>query len=115
MSLFTRMEAVTGIQALAGYAAILMKGRWKKEIVGSITHSTNNRMELQAVISGLLAIKSGSHVTVFSDSKYVVDAVNSGRLIEWQANGWRRIRTMEPVKNSDLWRYYHYSHRLRKQ
>ncbi len=89
-----------------GYAAILMKGRWKKEIVGSITHSTNNLMELQAVISGLLAIKSGSHVTVFSDSKYVVDAVNSGRLMEWQANGWRRIRTMEPVKNSDLWRYY---------
>ncbi len=89
-----------------GYAAILMKGRWKKEIVGSIPHSTNNRMELHAVISGLSEVKPGSHVTVFSDSLYVVDAVNSGRLMAWQSNGWRRIRTMEPVKNADLWRYY---------
>ena len=89
-----------------GYAAILMKGRWKKEIVGRTKHGTNNRMELQAVISGLSAIKPGSQVTVFCDSQYVVDAVNSGRLMIWKTNGWRRIRTMEPVKNKDLWKHY---------
>ena len=89
-----------------GYAAILKKGRWQKEIVGSTPHSSNNRMELQAVIAGLSAVRPGSHVTVYSDSQYVVDAVNAGRVELWQNNGWHRIRTLEPVKNRDLWRYY---------
>ena len=89
-----------------GWAAILKKGRWQKEIVGSTPHGSNNRMELQAVIAGLSAVRPGSHVTVYTDSGYVERAVNEGRLEQWQNNGWRRIRTMEPVKNQDLWRYY---------
>lgn len=88
------------------YAAILKKGSWKKEIIGSIPHSSNNRMELQAVISGLSAVKPCSNVKVYCDSQYVVDAVVEGRVTEWQNNGWRRIRTLEPIKNADLWRDY---------
>ena len=86
-----------------GYAAILKKGRFYREIVGSVPHGSNNRMELEAVIMGLEAVEPGSHVTVFSDSQYVVNAVNEGRLAEWQTNGWRRIRTLTPIRNADLW------------
>ena len=89
-----------------GYAAILKKGKFQKEIVGSVPHSSNNRMELMAVIKGLSKVKPNSKVTVFSDSQYVVNAINEGRVMTWQDNGWRRIRTMEPVKNADLWEYY---------
>ena len=89
-----------------GYAAILKCGRFHKEIVGSVPHSSNNRMELTAVIRGLSEVKPNSNVTVYTDSGYVERAVNEGRLSQWQNNGWRRIRTLEPVKNADLWRYY---------
>ena len=80
-----------------GIAVIIKKGRWYKEIVSSIPFSSNNRCELQAVIAGLTAVKVGSHVKVYSDSQYVVDAVNQGRLAHWQGNGWKRMlkgRTM---------------------
>ena len=89
-----------------GYAAILKKGKFQKEIVGSVPHSSNNRMELTAVIKGLSKVKPNSRVVVVSDSQYVCDAVNEGRVVIWQDNGWRRIRTLEPVRNADLWRYY---------
>ena len=84
----------------------MTKGRFYKEIVGSVPHGSNNRMELEAVIRGLEAVKLGSHVTVFSDSQYVVSAVNEGRLAAWQINGWRRIRSMAPVRNADLWKVF---------
>lgn len=86
-----------------GYAAILKKGRFYKEITGSVPHGSNNRMELLAIIKGLSEVKKSSTVTVFTDSAYVESAVNEGRLSQWQNNGWRRIRTLEPVKNADLW------------
>ena len=89
-----------------GYAAIILKGGFRKEIVGNIPNATINRMELLAVVKGLSAVKPGSIVKVFTDSAYVERAVNEGRLAIWQNNGWLRIRTMEPVKNADLWRYY---------
>ena len=87
-----------------GFAAIMTKGRFYKEIVGNVPHGSNNRMELEAVIRGLEAVKLGSHVTVYSDSQYIVNAVNEGRLATWQSNGWRRIRTLTPVQNADLWK-----------
>ena len=86
-----------------GYAAIIKKGRYHKEIVGNVSHSTNNRMELMAVIKGLAEVKPCSCVTVFTDSAYVERAVNEGRLEEWKSNGWRRIRTGTPVLNKDQW------------
>ena len=88
----------------AGYAAIIKKGgHYYREIVGREPYSTNNRMELTAVIKGLSIVKPNSNVTVYSDSQYVVAAVNEGRLGQWQKNGWRRIRTGEPVQNRDQW------------
>ena len=87
-----------------GYAAIIRKGEWCKEISGAVPYSTNNRMELTAVIRGLSEIEKGSTVRVLTDSAYIERAVNEGRLAVWQENGWRRIRTLEPVRNADLWR-----------
>ena len=86
-----------------GFAAILKSNGFYREIVGNVSHSTNNRMELAAVIRGLSEVKPNSNVTVFCDSQYVVGVVNEGRLEQWQGNGWRRIRTGEPVKNADQW------------
>lgn len=84
-----------------GWAAIIQNGKFYKEIVGSVTHSTNNRMELTAVIKGLSEVKPHSKVTVFTDSAYVEQAFNSGRVQQWQANGWHRIRTGTEVMNRD--------------
>ena len=84
-----------------GYAAILKCGRFYREIVGSVQHSTNNRMELTAIIRGLSEVKPNSKVVVYTDSQYVEQAFNSGRVEQWQANGWRRIRTGAEVKNRD--------------
>ena len=85
-----------------GYAAILKCGRFYREIVGSVPNTTtNNRMELTAVIKGLSEVKPNSKVTVYTDSKYIEEAFNSGRVEQWQNNGWRRIRTGTEVKNKD--------------
>ena len=85
-----------------GYAAILKCGRFYREIVGSVPNTTtNNRMELTAVIKGLSEVKPNSKVTVYTDSQYIEEAFNSGRVEQWQNNGWRRIRTGTEVKNKD--------------
>ena len=84
-----------------GFCAIIRNGKESQTITGSVPFSTNNRMELAAVIEGLTAVPEGSAVTVFTDSGYIERAVNEGRLKEWQNNGWRRIKTGEPVKNAD--------------
>ncbi len=102
VSLFTD-GSCNGNPGPGGYAAILKKGRFHKEIVGKVPHSTNNRMELTAVIKGLSEVKPHSNVTVYTDSGYVERAVNEGRLEQWQHNGWRRIRTGTEVMNRDMW------------
>ena len=85
-----------------GYAAILKCGRFYREIVGSVQNTTtNNRMELTAVIKGLSEVKPNSKVTVYTDSQYIEQAFNSGRVEQWRNNGWRRIRTGTEVKNKD--------------
>ena len=85
-----------------GYAAILKCGRFYREIVGSVPNTTtNNRMELTAVIRGLSEVKPNSKVVVYTDSQYVEQAFNSGRIEQWRNNGWRRIRTGTEVKNKD--------------
>lgn len=86
-----------------GYCAIIRQKHQSKIITGSEPISTNNRIELKAVISGLSAVESGAFVTVFTDSAYIERAINDGRLAVWQQNGWRRIRTGEPVQNAALW------------
>ena len=86
-----------------GFAAIICDGQQRKEVSGRIANCTNNRAELWAVIQGLSNVVPDSDVTVFTDSGYVERAVNAGHFSTWLTNGWRRIRTGEPVKNADLW------------
>ncbi len=85
-----------------GYGTLLLYGHHKKELSAGFRLTTNNRMELMAVIAGLEALKQKeSQVTVYTDSRYVVDAVEKGWL-----NNWIRIR-FKGKKNSDLWmRFY---------
>jgi len=87
-----------------GYGTILMSGSHRKELSQGYKHTTNNRMELMAVIAGLEALKKqGLHIKIFSDSQYVVNAVEKGWLNTWIATNFKGGK-----KNQDLWlRYYH--------
>lgn len=90
--------AARGNPGPGGYGAVLMSGQFRKELSGGFEMTTNNRMELLAVIVALEALKiENSQVTIYSDSKYVVDAVEKG----WIWN-WVKIR-FKGKKNEDLW------------
>ena len=93
--------ACSGNPGPGGWGAILMYGQHKKELSGGEAMTTNNRMELMAAISGLAALKEPCRVTLYSDSKYLVDAYNQGWVFSWKQNGWRRGK--DPLKNPDLW------------
>ncbi|MBM3434302.1 MAG: ribonuclease HI [Bacteroidetes bacterium] len=90
--------AAKGNPGPGGYGAILRSGAHEKELSGGFYHTTNNRMELMAVIVGLEALKSSCQVRVVSDSKYVVDAFNARWIDGWKRRGWAK------VKNPDLWK-----------
>lgn len=85
-----------------GYCAILMYNGVEKVVSGSEDQTTNNRMEILAVIKGLEALKEPCAVNLYSDSQYVVDAFNQGWITAWKSSGWRTSNKKE-VKNSDLW------------
>lgn len=85
-----------------GWAAILLSGEHKKEIFGNESNTTNNRMELTAVIQALSALKEKCDVIVYSDSQYVINAFVLDWINKWRINGWR-IGTKE-LKNDDLWK-----------
>lgn len=84
-----------------GWAAILAFGDVVRELSGSVPNTTNNRMEMLAVIEGLKALKEKCKVTVFSDSKYIVDNIRG--IATWKKRGWRLLSTNKPVKNRDMW------------
>ena len=84
-----------------GWGAILVYGKYEKELSGGEPLTTNNRMELLAVINGLKALKEPCSVKLYSDSKYVVDAFLQGWVYSWRNSGWRRGK--EKLKNPDLW------------
>jgi ribonuclease HI len=86
-----------------GFAAVIVKGKNTSEISGGFRLTTNNRMELMACIAALENINSNSSVLLYSDSRYVVDAITKGWAKRWQANSWMRNKT-ETAKNSDLWK-----------
>ena len=94
--------ACSGNPGPGGYGTVMQFGEHRKELSGGFRKTTNNRMELLAVIEGLQSLKKPCEVTVFSDSKYIVDAVNKGWARRWQANDWRRNKR-ERALNSDLW------------
>ena len=85
-----------------GYAYILIYGDLKKEFSGFEDNTTNNRMELTAVIKGLNQIKEPCDVTVYTDSAYVLNAFEQDWITNWQLKGWRTANKKE-VLNKDLW------------
>lgn len=95
--------ACSGNPGDGGYCAILIYKGVEKIISGYEELTTNNRMELLGVISGLKALKESCCVDVYSDSQYVVDAFNQGWIEGWVNNGWKNANKKE-VKNIDLWK-----------
>ena len=85
-----------------GYAAILEYRGQDRELSGGFRRTTNNRMETLAVIAALEALTERCSVTVYSDSKYVVDTIEKGWARKWKANGWMRNKR-DPAVNPDLW------------
>ena len=89
-----------------GWACVLRFGSHRKELFGSEQHTTNNRMELRAVIEGLKAIREPSEVTVITNSQYVRNGITQW-LPEWKRHGWRKKRKgssgTRNVLNRDLW------------
>ena len=93
--------ACKGNPGNGGWAAILVYGGHERSLSGGVRETTNNRMELTAAIEGLRALREPCEVTLHSDSRYLVDAVNLGWLKGWREAGWRRGK--EELKNADLW------------
>ncbi|MCI8965494.1 MAG: ribonuclease HI [Clostridia bacterium] len=94
--------ACSGNPGPGGWGAILMYGEHKKEISGGEKNTTNNIMEITAVIQALRLLKFKCNVKIYSDSAYVVNAFKNGWIYNWMKNGWR-TSNKEPVKNKELW------------
>ncbi len=95
--------ACSGNPGPGGWGCILKFNGKTKELSGHMPSTTNNRMEIFAVISGLGALKEPCIVEVYSDSAYVVNAFNQHWIDNWQRNGWRKS-DKQPVENEDLWK-----------
>lgn len=93
--------ACSGNPGPGGWGAILRSGKHEKEIFGGELETTNNRMEMMAVIMALEALKSKSRVDLYTDSKYVMQGMTEW-LAGWKARGWKTA-DKKPVKNQDLW------------
>ena len=94
--------ACSGNPGPGGWGAILRMGTLEKELCGGERLTTNNRMELMAAIKALEALKKPSAVTLYTDSKYVMDGLTQW-LPRWKVNGWKTA-DKKPVKNDDLWK-----------
>ena len=94
--------ACRGNPGKGGWGAVLVYKGVEKELSGGERMTTNNRMELSAVIAALSALREPCEITLTSDSKYVVDAVTKGWAKSWKAKGWKKA-DKSPALNSDLW------------
>ena len=94
--------ACSGNPGPGGWGAILEFNGIEKELCGGAENTTNNRMELTAVIEGLKALKEPCIVELYSDSKYVIDALEKGWAVSWRAKGWKKA-DKKPALNPDLW------------
>jgi len=94
--------ACSGNPGPGGWGAILRAGDHEKELSGGERTTTNNRMEMTAAIRALEALKQPSVITLYTDSRYVMDGVTKW-IINWKKNGWKTA-DKKPVKNEDLWR-----------
>ncbi len=86
-----------------GYGAIIVDGEEQREISGGFQHTTNNRMEMFAVLAGLESLEEACEVTLYSDSQYIVNSINKGWVYRWKANNWMRNKK-DPALNVDLWK-----------
>ena len=96
--------ACSGNPGIGGWGAILMYNGHEKEISGYNKDTTNNRMEMFAVIQGLNALKEPCNVQIYSDSAYVCNAFSEGWVSQWESNNWKTANKT-PVKNDDLWKH----------
>ena len=96
------MAHVLGNPGPGGWGAVLMYNEAKKEISGGAKDTTNNIMEITAVIEALKMLKRDCEVDLYSDSAYVVNAFNNGWIYNWIKNNWK-TSSKEPVKNKELW------------
>jgi len=94
--------ACSGNPGPGGWGTILRYGDRERELAGGAPLTTNNRMELTALIEGLAALKEPCRVTVTTDSKYVADGITKGWARSWQRNGWVKS-DKKPALNPDLW------------
>lgn len=95
--------ACSGNPGKGGWGTILLYRGNEKILVGYEEETTNNRMELTAAIEGLKALKEPCRVKLYSDSAYLVDALQKGWLWGWKKNGWARGKEKDELKNTDLW------------
>ncbi len=95
--------ACSGNPGPGGYGVVLLWNGHRRELSRGFRRTTNNRMEIRAVIAALESLKRPSRVTLWSDSQYVVHAIEKGWLRSWQRNGWRKA-DKRPAANVDLWR-----------
>ena len=94
--------ACSGNPGKGGYGVVMLYNGARKELSAGYKRTTNNRMEVLAVIKGLEALKERCRVNLYSDSKYVVDAVSKGWAKKWKANGWKKADKTKAL-NVDLW------------
>ena len=94
--------ACKGNPGPGGWGAVLVYGAHERELSGGEAHTTNNRMELCGVIAALSALRESCEVTLTSDSRYVVEAINNGWVEGWRARGWKKA-DKSPALNVDLW------------
>ena len=94
--------ACSGNPGPGGWGVILDFNGHEKELSGGTENTTNNRMELTAVIEGLKALKEPCIVELYSDSKYVIDGLQKGWAVSWRKNGWKKA-DKKPALNPDLW------------
>ena len=95
--------ACSGNPGPGGWGVVLLYGNHRKELSGAVPDTTNNRMELTAVISGLQALKEQCHADIYTDSSYVHNAFANGWLDNWLRNGWK-TSAKKDVINQDLWK-----------
>jgi ribonuclease HI len=95
--------ACEGNPGRGGYGVVILWGEKRQELSGGFQRTTNNRMELLAVIEALTALQQPCKVKLYSDSTYVVKAMNEGWVQNWRRNGWRNAQH-KPTPNADLWK-----------
>ncbi len=95
--------ACSGNPGPGGWGALLIWNKKEKELSGSAADTTNNRMEMRAVIEGLHALTKPCHVKIHSDSALIVNAFNQNWIKNWKKRGWKKANK-KPVENQDLWK-----------